>query len=339
MSTSLKIILAFSTFLFPGLLKGQDADVHFSQFFHSPLFLNPALTGAEDADLRFAAVHRRQWQSVPVPYLTFAAAGDARLPLTIADRAAISVGLTLVHDEAGDGNLSLTALSANVSARVELSRHHALSVGFALGGGQRGVDPGRLQWGSQFDGEIFNPGQIPGEQVEHLTRGFADLSGGLNWQVTPSDDIRFDIGAGVFHVNRPDISFLGLERQPWAMRISAYAMGTARLSGPLLLRAHSMVQVQGTKREILIGSGLIMELDARPGSGLAIGGHMTVRVGDAIIPTLEIRYGPWTAGVSFDINTSGFRTATAQRGGPELVLIHTIQPVRPPGIFESCPIY
>ena len=38
-------------------------DPHFTQYFTSPLTLNPALTGLVQGDLRFAANYRQQWAS------------------------------------------------------------------------------------------------------------------------------------------------------------------------------------------------------------------------------------------------------------------------------------
>lgn len=46
-------------------------DLHFSQFFNSPLTTNPANTGfIPDANYRFGANYRSQWTSVPAPYTT-----------------------------------------------------------------------------------------------------------------------------------------------------------------------------------------------------------------------------------------------------------------------------
>ncbi|HQU60103.1 MAG TPA: type IX secretion system membrane protein PorP/SprF, partial [Saprospiraceae bacterium] len=51
----------------------QAQDQHFSQFFASPLTLNPALTGTFDGKYRVAFIYRDQ-----DPYKTFAGAIDLR---------------------------------------------------------------------------------------------------------------------------------------------------------------------------------------------------------------------------------------------------------------------
>ena len=52
-------------------LTGMAQDIHFSQFYFSPLNLNPAATGIFDGDYRIAGNHRQQWRSVTTPYTTF----------------------------------------------------------------------------------------------------------------------------------------------------------------------------------------------------------------------------------------------------------------------------
>ena len=49
-------------------VKAQDP--HFSQFFSSPLTLNPAFTGKFNGTWRLAANHRDQWPSIPKAYVT-----------------------------------------------------------------------------------------------------------------------------------------------------------------------------------------------------------------------------------------------------------------------------
>src|SRR5436190_24167665 len=69
-----KYILILPALLLTGLLKAQDP--HFSQFFASPLTLNPAFTGKFDGSWRLAANHRDQWPSIPKAYVTTSASID-----------------------------------------------------------------------------------------------------------------------------------------------------------------------------------------------------------------------------------------------------------------------
>ena len=51
-------------------------DPNFSQFFASPLTLNPALTGKFDGVYRFAANYRNQWPTISNAYTTDTASLD-----------------------------------------------------------------------------------------------------------------------------------------------------------------------------------------------------------------------------------------------------------------------
>jgi hypothetical protein len=51
-------------------------DPNFSQFFASPLTLNPALTGKFDGVYRFAANYRNQWPTISNAYTTMTASID-----------------------------------------------------------------------------------------------------------------------------------------------------------------------------------------------------------------------------------------------------------------------
>jgi len=54
--------LLLTLLLFPGIVSVSLAqDPNFSQFFASPLTLNPALTGKFDGNFRLAGNYRNQW--------------------------------------------------------------------------------------------------------------------------------------------------------------------------------------------------------------------------------------------------------------------------------------
>jgi len=65
-----------------GIALGSYAqDLHFSQFFNSPLTTNPANTGfIPDADYRLSAQYRNQFSSIlTMPYKTMSISGDAQV--------------------------------------------------------------------------------------------------------------------------------------------------------------------------------------------------------------------------------------------------------------------
>ena len=58
-------------------------DIHFSQFYMSPLNLNPALTGVMNCNVRLVANYRNQWASVlkSNAFKTYSVSYDQRIPV------------------------------------------------------------------------------------------------------------------------------------------------------------------------------------------------------------------------------------------------------------------
>ncbi len=48
---------------------GAAQDIHFSEFYNTPLQLNPSYTGFFNGDYRFTAIYRDQWSTIGVPFL------------------------------------------------------------------------------------------------------------------------------------------------------------------------------------------------------------------------------------------------------------------------------
>ena len=66
--------------LFTGFVSVSLAqDPNFSQFFASPLTLNPALTGKFDGTFRLAGNYRNQWPSINNAFVTKTASADFHL--------------------------------------------------------------------------------------------------------------------------------------------------------------------------------------------------------------------------------------------------------------------
>ena len=111
MSSKIKIlILAVCSLPFAVSLQAQD--LHFSQFFNSPLTTNPANTGfIPDADFRVGGTYRSQWNSIlGSPYKTTSVFADAQVFRNRLENGWLGIGAVLLYDQAGSGNLRSTKL-------------------------------------------------------------------------------------------------------------------------------------------------------------------------------------------------------------------------------------
>ncbi|MEL6924912.1 MAG: PorP/SprF family type IX secretion system membrane protein [Bacteroidota bacterium] len=347
-------------FLFSVSLSAQD--IHWSQFTNSPLNLSPALTGVHRGDVRFSANYRNQWKNVPVHYMTFAGGADMKFFNKNDDNGFFAGGLIFDYDRAGDSELSWTKLGLNGSYTRGLNLKNFLTFGAQLGLNQRAFSTQNLRFDNQWDGEIFNPTLGSKETFDGTTRGFFDFSAGLNYHFqaqtayTPrtdkSDRNRLDLGVALFHINQPNVSFYEEDEHNLAARWSAYGKAILAIAEKFDLALLGLYQNQNPHEEIVVGGGLKLHLVQDP-----YGNHFYERAlqfgvnyriskeledglwGDAIIPNIELHYGPWLFGASYDFTLSQFQTGTiGRRGGPEFSLIYILTKPKLP-IYKACQIF
>ena len=115
MKTIFNLILGF-TALFASVF-AEAQDLHFSQFFNSPLSTNPANTGfIPDGDYRLGVNFRDQWSSImSVPYKTMSAFGDVQVMKNQQETGWVGIGGLMMRDVAGSGSLTSTKLYGSVA--------------------------------------------------------------------------------------------------------------------------------------------------------------------------------------------------------------------------------
>src|SRR5687768_265318 len=120
-------------------------DVHFSQFYETPLFRNPALAGIVNGDVRAQAVYRSQWNSVTNAYKTVSANAEYKMPIGNGDNYA-TIAMQLYHDKAGTTSLTSTQVMPAFNFHKSISgyRNRYLSVGFMGGLMQRSFDRSKM---------------------------------------------------------------------------------------------------------------------------------------------------------------------------------------------------
>ena len=113
------------------VIKAQDP--HFSQFFSSPLTLNPAFTGKFDGEWRLAANHRDQWPSIPKAYVTTSASFDfGILKSKIPKGDVFGIGISGLSDQSADAALKLNygSLSLSYHKALDEDGYNTIGAGF-----------------------------------------------------------------------------------------------------------------------------------------------------------------------------------------------------------------
>lgn len=335
---ALSRLMLFGFLALPVILRAQD--LHYSQFYLNPMHQNPAQTGLFEGQLRAAAHYRRQWSAVPVDYRTLSGSFEYKA-LRVLRSAQLSLGGQIQHDEAGDAALRWTQVGLTGAVQQPLSETQGLSLGFGLSFAQRSVDLGKLTFGNQWSGELFDPAMPSKESLKRSSGVVPTLGAGLAWQWQSRETrARLGAGIGVFHLNRPRVLFRDDEGgYQLPMRYALSVQGAWPVGERLDVVAFGLGQQMGTAREIVGGAGVRRLVSQTPGRNLAIQFAVSSRVNDAVIPALQVEYNDWTVGFSYDVNTSGFREATNGRGGPEIAVIYRPIGVPPVRTIKVCPIF
>ncbi|TCZ68297.1 PorP/SprF family type IX secretion system membrane protein [Flaviaesturariibacter aridisoli] len=298
----------------------QAQDVHFSQFYETPLFRNPALAGIVNGDYRVQAVYRSQWNSVANAYKTISANAEYKIKVGGGDNYA-TLGMQVFHDEAGSSNMQTLHLLPAINFHKSLSseRNMYLSAGFMGGVVQRRFDRSKITTNNTYDNGT------DGEPLAANGYRYFDGSAGLslNGGFGQNEDNSFVLGVGMHHLTRPKNSFFqssAIEVAPKYVLSGALKLGMAENTN---LIVHSDVVVQD-KSQYLIG-GLLYNMKFGPDMempDLVFSAGTFLRWNDALIPTIKAEFKGLAFGLSYDVNISKLKSSSLGRGGFELSLTY-----------------
>ena len=328
-----KHLLFFVLFLGGTSMFAQD--IHFSQFYMSPLNLNPAMTGVMNCRTRVVVNYRNQWSQVLKgdAYSTYSASYDQKLAVGRSDY--FGIGGTFWGDSAGELNYGTTQgrISFSYSKKMGGYRKSARYLVFGADAGitQRSVDVSGARWPSQHDGNGgFDPTK-PGGDIADSDFIHADLSAGLLFFNVLDEANNFYVGLALHHLNQPNVSFLGNE-ESLTSRLTAHAGGQFELNRDFSILPGLIYMSQGQHREINVGTSARFNLGSRSdGQSWQIGGWY--RIGnkvqggihsDAMILSTRFDYGNYGIGFSYDITVSKLRQAATANGAFEFSLNYLI---------------
>jgi type IX secretion system PorP/SprF family membrane protein len=111
-------------------------DPNFSQFFASPLTINPALTGSPNSDFRFFTNYRQQWIGNNTSYNTGTLSLDARLFKDQLEEKnhVFGVGGFFMRDQSLNGYFKSTYASMNSSYSMAIDEYGVHNIGIGLAG-------------------------------------------------------------------------------------------------------------------------------------------------------------------------------------------------------------
>jgi len=196
-------------------VKAQDPS--FTQFYASPIYLNPALAGSTGCP-RIVSNYRNQWPQLTGNYITSAVAYDSYVKSISG-----GVGIIALHDMQGQATIQTSMIGGIYSYNFKVNRKFSMMFGARAAYFQKFLDWDKLTFGDMIDprrGFIFTSGDVPRGNGR---RGFFDLSAGL-----VGFGKNYYFGLAAHHLNQPDESMiLGTSRLP--VRITGHAGAEIKL--------------------------------------------------------------------------------------------------------------
>jgi type IX secretion system PorP/SprF family membrane protein len=300
----------------------QAQDIHFSQYYFSPLSLNPANTGNYKGDYRLFGNYRSQWRDLDKGYNTYSFGGDANF---FPSNLELSGGLIFINDLSAK-NLGVTKIFPSGAWHTKLAGfrlHLGLQPGLVI----KSVDfnkhsyPNQLNWEKgYFDSSLPNH-EAGGQRFSYFDLNIGGLVSRRMGKFEP------ELGAAFFHVNNPPESFADSKRSRLPMRNVFNAAVTASVTPAIIAKVHSMYGATTKATDWITGVQMEYVLARDPFY------HNSVFVGfmwrdglsrntDAGIATIGVNYGPYTLGLSYDVTVSELKTSVDSKGAYEIALIY-----------------
>jgi type IX secretion system PorP/SprF family membrane protein len=333
-----KLVTIFSCFIaLVSVSKAQDPN--FSQFFASPLTMNPAMTGKFDGEFRVAGNYRNQWPSFNNVYTTSTVSADIGIMKNrIADIDQFGVGIMGFTDRAADGALTNNYMGLSMAYHKGLDEngYHQIGAGFQGTYANKRLNTANLKFQDQltplgFTGvtsEIFSNSQI--------NLSYFDLNAGFIYNGTTNGYNNFYLGASMYHINRPKESFQGgdflLSARTTIQAGAKIPVGT--YNSLHIAANHSM---QAKAYNTMLGGAFSLNVNNNEDNPTNVYLGTWYRFKDALIPYMGLEFGEWHLGASYDVNTSSLKAGTNARGGVEISLIYIKKHTDPNMKKLNCP--
>ncbi len=305
-------------------VSGQDP--RFSQFHLMPLYLNPAMTGFFEGDVRFNAIFRDQWFTLGSPfggtkYETFGGSVDGRIkvgkPNGDYDRKQdyIGVGGGMIRDVAGDQ--AFTSTDGFISIAYSKSFGYRVKHSIALGLQAEVMSTQFRNGGAVFPDAIL-------ENIGKSNIKF-DATVGIRYHVDFMKRLNMYFGFAYSHVTTPTYNFLDVSSDKLYAKYVAHAGAVIAIRDKINLVPSFMFLSQGPSIEANIGASAQYIFgnvyDSKNTFSFGLMARFARPEGpDAIIPNIRLDVYNFTVGVAYDVNVSNLSRGTKTVGAIEVGL-------------------
>lgn len=338
-----KLLSLFAAVICLNSLSAQD--IHFTQFYMSPLTMNPSMAGKFEGTVRIGGIYRGQWASALTSsdsYKTPSVWADSPIFRGFRKRDWIGVGLMFFTDKAGEIGLKHSAFKIGATYHLALDKKNnaVLSVGGQYGKGSRKLGANRkYEDGYPANNTNYDPSLSKEANVVD-DANYTDIDAGVTLTAKLNKQMDINIGFAMFHINEGKYSLAGIS-DPNAPAPTNPAAGDAQIPRRMVIHGQfnaalndrwslnpafqfqSMSGADEIQLQGMLGYLFNPEKDITLNFGLGY------RLRDALQGIVGMKYKELRVGLAYDINTSGLNAATNYRGGFELAANYIIKIYKP----------
>lgn len=309
-------------------LASKAQDTQFTQFYASPLTLNPALTGAFEGTFRASAIYRDQWRGVlDHPYSTFATSLDMRFNASSNPqyKDAFGVGILFYTDNVRslDFRTNQLGLYGAYHKALDVDNTQFLSVGLQLAFSQRNLNYEDINFGDQFNGT--DGYTLPSAEVLPANNfSYFDLGTGLHYTFAPNDNLTLYLGASMYHFNKPNVSFYD-EKVKLDAKYSGQIGAVFNISESTKLLPRFIYTLQGSHQVMNVGANFRTLVNDYSGIALHLGGWARPVSSDdsgyaleSVVLLAGIEYQSVLFGLSYDANLHHIKNFNRVQGAFEI---------------------
>lgn len=295
---------------------GQD--IHFSEFYASPINLNPALTGQFEGTVRAGIGYRDQYRAVAAPYQTLSVFTDFRDAEILGKNHAFGYGLLLNGDVAGDAGMGTYQVGLPFALHFGLSPKDILSLGAVPSMNMLNIRRDDLRFGDQFNGFQYKDGSVSAESAELQNPIYFSLAAGINYTHRISQRASASGGISVNNINTPQQTFYQNGDAELPMRFNLHGLYRFALGDDIDALPLVRYSMQSSHREFLIGGQIYHYLPQLTVQAINYGLSFRAMDYDAVIAHIGFVYYLFYVGLNYDINVSQLSTVSNNRGAFEM---------------------
>lgn len=317
-------------------IQSFSQDPNFSQFFASPLTINPANTGNFEGILRASANMRTQLPEFGNAYSTKTMSLESQvLKKYIKQNDKLSMGVLILSDQTGNKLFNDNNISLSISYKKSLDKNarHSIAAGFQANYRMYRFDPSKAMFEDQLSGNGFS---LPSSEIilrNNFIAKTIDFNTGLLYTGSITNNDLFYLGVSYYHLSKPEIGFISPSYFT-ASRFNVHGGSYLLLTNRTSFHTSFQYQRQGTNNELIFGGALSYYIGNENGYELFAG--LWNRAKANLIPYLGLEWNHFRAGFTYDVAANNKLTSSRFYQSSELSLIYILQKKdNTPGI--SCP--